>query len=780
MKKFCSLFFLLLTIHSFVSAQQQGIRILEQSTMDYVGESKLVGNQVYILSNGTPFTSTTPVLIRMDTTNYNLNLVKKISGPDSDELVGINIDSTGNILMAGTTDGFGPSTINTYIVKTDNNGNLLSAKTISGTFNSSIKSMTELNTGNLMLLGTLPTVSSSIYDLLLLHCDINGDTLWTKTISTGTSMNAHEVIQLPNGNILILASIFNSTFNTNDIFLTCLDINGNLIWDKRVGSNVNELPQDIFIGPDQKIYVGGSYTGGQSFIYRLDQNGNSDYLKSVSGMTFISAGTSFMSDRIVFGGYGYSANAGDNIARTLMMDTLGNLTWAKQYGGYTQSVIRNVHASGNNRLIMTGEFNDGAINSPNVMLVTTDASGATLTCYEESFAVNIQNISITESSPVVTISSAGSYLTVTSVLPSITISPVNMNQLQNMTLSFSSISNLCDGICNGSLTVTPQNGVAPYAVIWSTFSNATTITNLCSNSYGVNVTDAGGCSVNDTIVLGTSAPVQEICMVTVDSLLDKNLIVWEKDMLGYIAGYNVYRNAVGIDVLIGYVPYDSLSEFVDTASAINPNVTSYRYRMAAVDTCGNESDMSFVHKTIHLTTNLGAGTTINLVWDTYQGFTVSYYRIWRFSLGNGWELKDSVNSSNFTWTDLTPPVGFLKYMIEVISPDECSSTRAANHNSTRSNRGSIMSPNGIGEMISGTLEVFPNPATDQFTILIPEIMDGEIEIEIRDVSGRIVKNEFIQSSGGSNYSVESNFESGVYFVVVRCGNYSYKNKIIIN
>jgi len=50
------------------------------------------------------------------------------------------------------------------------------------------------------------------------------------------------------------------------------------------------------------------------------------------------------------------------------------------------------------------------------------------------------------------------------------------------------------GACDGSLSVAPSGGAAPYTVVWSTGSVLDTITSLCPGFYSVQITDFVGCS----------------------------------------------------------------------------------------------------------------------------------------------------------------------------------------------------------------------------------------------------------------------------------------------
>jgi hypothetical protein len=54
------------------------------------------------------------------------------------------------------------------------------------------------------------------------------------------------------------------------------------------------------------------------------------------------------------------------------------------------------------------------------------------------------------------------------------------------------VSPSCPGESDAQITVTPNNGTAPYSVNWSTGSNATSLTNLASGIYSLTITDANG------------------------------------------------------------------------------------------------------------------------------------------------------------------------------------------------------------------------------------------------------------------------------------------------
>ena len=247
----------------------------------------------------------------------------------------------------------------------------------------------------------------------------------------------------------------------------------------------------------------------------------------------------------------------------------------------------------------------------------------------------------------------------------------------------------CDG---GSIVLTPGYG---YQCRWSNGSFNNSINVTATGSYFVNVTNQYGCQGNsDTVNVNVLLPYahQQLCIVSVDSATNKNVIVWEKAPVASIQSFNIYKESAVSNVwtLIGNVDYDSLSVFLDLTST--PDVKPERYSIAVVDSCGNESARSIAHRTMHLTINAGqTSTEWNLLWNAYEGFRPSTYRIYRAdSTLNYVEIDSIAGSSNYTYlfTDHNAPLGRVYYMVEIVHPQGgCSPAKAnTNYNYSRSNR----------------------------------------------------------------------------------------------
>ena len=83
-----------------------------------------------------------------------------------------------------------------------------------------------------------------------------------------------------------------------------------------------------------------------------------------------------------------------------------------------------------------------------------------------------------------------------------------LTQPTALTSSITDSTNIsCNGICDGTATVTPSGGTSPYAYLWSPSGGTdSTATGLCGGvTYSVTITDTNGCTTNSLVTLSDPA-----------------------------------------------------------------------------------------------------------------------------------------------------------------------------------------------------------------------------------------------------------------------------------
>ncbi|MGP8215943.1 MAG: T9SS type A sorting domain-containing protein [Bacteroidia bacterium] len=364
------------------------------------------------------------------------------------------------------------------------------------------------------------------------------------------------------------------------------------------------------------------------------------------------------------------------------------------------------------------------------------------------------------------------------------------------TVSISGAPSLCIG---PDILTASATGNGPFDYKWSTSGINDTIQVKNANTYSVTVTDANGCDAGNTFkVKNDSVPALSICMVTVDSLSKYNIIVWEKTGLTNIEKFLIYRDTANFNyALIGEVPFDSLSQFSDTIRTLyaangDPNASSWRYTIAAMDSCGNIGPKSLYHQTIFFQNNAG-----NFSWSQYeiQGQTtpipeLSQYIFQRddFSTGNFATIQ-TLSASSTTYTD--PQYNTYKgtatwrvltswgiSCIPTLRPD------AVNYNSSKSNTGNVTFLTSVKNLAAsaGHITVYPNPSSGIFTVTLSMAKGAEaVSLTVVNTLGQEINTE-------TYYNVPnvftrqldlSSLAKGVYFLKLTSDNGTLYNKLVI-
>lgn len=310
---------------------------------------------------------------------------------------------------------------------------------------------------------------------------------------------------------------------------------------------------------------------------------------------------------------------------------------------------------------------------------------------------------------------------------------------------------------------------------------------------GVDYLDSQTDIVIDTTTTATAffvetntVQVQPICLVSVDSALTANLIVWEKVQTTGVSHYKVYRETALPNVyqIIATVPYDSMSTYVDTVA--NPTIRAWRYKLSAVDSSGNESPLSAHHKTMHLTVNQGTGTTFNMIWDDYEGFSFNSYIIERYLPATGWVILDTLPNTLHSYTNTAPSTVGIAYVVRIDAPAACYPTSStgtkevggpyASSFSNMEDEGLIVSANSNSGDVAAFV-VYPNPARKSITLKAVSVADELLNIRILNSIGQVVYNRNTDFSNEMKLDISA-LAPGIYLLQIE-GNITYQTRFVL-
>jgi hypothetical protein len=351
--------------------------------------------------------------------------------------------------------------------------------------------------------------------------------------------------------------------------------------------------------------------------------------------------------------------------------------------------------------------------------------------------------------------------------------------------------------CSGSSVTLHASGGETYE--WSNGDHtqyATVIALSDTTEYYVTVTNSHGCSDTDTVLVTAALPYshEQICLVTVDTITWKNKIMWEKTAGVGTDSFIVYKEqGTNIYVQIGAVPFNSSSYFIDNSSV--PESHGDKYKIAVIDTCGNESGRSPFHKTMNLTIS-SFGSTMGLNWDDYVDesglYVPTWYYIYRGSQPDNMSILDSVSGSFNSYNDINV-FNVYYYIIGVKKNPPCNSGSAFSFSNKKDNSTLVNINSNFFQ--NGTILISPNPMSTSATLTIPSwhiansqhsTVNGKLLI--MDIAGKVVRTIPIppvphglspDKPSHAQLTIErGDLKPGIYFVELKADRI-YRGKLVV-
>lgn len=669
--------------------------------------------------------------------------------------------SSGGYVMAGTVkDSAAGSLTDVFLAKFSSIGDTVWTRRIAAPGSEGINDVQQTNDGGFVLTGWTDSYGSIYGTILLLKTDSLGYASWAKVFSNNTTSGAegYSVRQDADSGYVIAGNIF-APINKSLVIRT--NSVGDSLWTKiyDIGYDskaffAQETPTGEFIAA---LRIDSGFLGSYVVTAKLSSSGSPVWARKVP--SYNNSLNTFEIEQTIDGGYLFATEDYGSGLMILKFDNAGNFVFGKNFNrditGYLESLDATQLADSSYRIVAS--FYSVTQQARNAVMLRLNQAGDTIYSSVHHNMYFYQGGCFTSDGGYASVDYSGSIYKLDSSF--------NME-------------------CNTSV---------PDAV--TTF-DYTCSNSLLHDSVGVIVIASGPFTNIPNIerkIYSPCTPNVPACVVTVDSATQKNLVVWEENFdTTFVDSYQVYKEsaAAGVYNLIGNVPQNQLSVFLDNAS--NPAVQAERYRVSALwHTYYEPPNTVAGHKTIHLSISPGLPPAMNLSWSSYEGFTYPTYNIWR---GNGVSASiiGSVPFGTNSYTDLVPPVGDTIYFIEVVH-GTCTPTYMQNNdnggnqsmlssiqfNGTVSNRVNNSTQSvGINEAEKpGSIFLSPNPVVNDLSFQSKKL--NIQNVEIYDIVGRLVLNcELRVISSMQTVADVSRLNTGLYFVKVKGEKYEWAGKFV--
>ncbi|TRX04688.1 T9SS type A sorting domain-containing protein [Flavobacterium gawalongense] len=269
--------------------------------------------------------------------------------------------------------------------------------------------------------GVYNLTSAGSTDVFVTKLDATGNLVWAKAMGSTVSDIGQGISTDAAGNVYINgyfqgtadfdpnAGIFNLTSaGVQDIFVTKLDVAGNLVWAKAMGGTASDFGNGISTDAAGNVYTTGYFAGtvdfdpnaGVSnltsagvqdiFVSKLDTTGNLVWAKAMGGIasdagygiTTDAAGnvytTGYFTGTVDFdpnAGVSSLTSAGGQDIFVSKLDATGNLVWAKAMGGINTDIGYGISSDAAGNVYTTGYFTGTVDFDPNAGVSSLTSAG---------------------------------------------------------------------------------------------------------------------------------------------------------------------------------------------------------------------------------------------------------------------------------------------------------------------------------------------------------------------------------------------------------------------
>ena len=229
-------------------------------------------------SSGSWGESSQAFLLKIDTAG-NYLWSQSYGGAESESGKRVLYNADLGFYIAGFSNSFGSGDFDAYLVKTDLNGNKLWEKTYGKPSNwERLNDAIWTKDSTILMVGEVQATNSAASDILIIHADKNGDTLWTKTYGSIGEDRANSIISVQDSLFIIGGEMFIPDSNLVKGFILKMNSAGDIIWQDMVSDLAGKYGvSDLSLGLNKIYAIGFREINPENFddyVGTFDLDGN--------------------------------------------------------------------------------------------------------------------------------------------------------------------------------------------------------------------------------------------------------------------------------------------------------------------------------------------------------------------------------------------------------------------------------------------------------------------------------------------------------------------------
>lgn len=314
--------------------------------------------------------------------------VQSYGGSQYDEARHFQETFDGGFIISGVTKSYGYGEEDIWIIKTNASGLIDWNVNFGEGQNDRGAQILQTDEGGYIIIGEKYNIDFENSDLWLLKINSQGELSWEKTLGSTGDDRGYDIKNNRSGGYLLLGSTNSFGNGGSDIWLINTDSEGNEIWSKTYGSSNNEYGRSIIDSDDGGYLIfatsesfGNDNTGLHNI--KIDSTGLEEWNKSFGGFYGKNGNVVRKSPN---GGYilissRYNFNDNSYNMWLIKMDSNGSTEWTKTFGDSNNDYGFGIAITSDNGFILTGStsnYGNSSSDLSDIWVIKTNLNGETL------------------------------------------------------------------------------------------------------------------------------------------------------------------------------------------------------------------------------------------------------------------------------------------------------------------------------------------------------------------------------------------------------------------
>ncbi|MFN7116564.1 MAG: hypothetical protein ACK4TA_07160, partial [Saprospiraceae bacterium] len=210
-------------------------------------------------------------------------------GAKSDLATALVQTNDGGFLTVGYSESFGSDNdVDVYVVRTDQDGKLLWSQIYDEANIEQAFDVIQVENGDFLIVGSIKNSVGEQENVYLLRINQNGGLVWSKQYGkVATYEQGRSLVKARDGGYVIVGSTNDTPSGEDNILLIKVDEQGNQIWSRNYGGDKDDNGRAITAFRDGYVFVGSSDNVAPNafdkdiIVYRIDAQGNNFWSQPV-------------------------------------------------------------------------------------------------------------------------------------------------------------------------------------------------------------------------------------------------------------------------------------------------------------------------------------------------------------------------------------------------------------------------------------------------------------------------------------------------------------------